>query len=395
MGTAQWTVRRLHPGDLPVVLERTLASFGAHQDTDEVERRLAGRLRQGTVLGAVDADDRVVSHATVTTVDHWMGGQRVPCQHVAGVAVAPEDRGRGAAGALLRRIVSEGAAAGLGVSLLFPAVDGPYRPLGWEHAGVYARWRLACRAAAGVHGPRLRRLDRVADWPAVRGCHERFGARHPCLEVRGDERWRQLAEARFAWGHDAGGGGLGAYALVDHEPISGDWRHRLALRDWAATSPDGLSALVAFVGRHGSTAAEATLKGPVPHPWAQVLPEQDLQLVSQFAWMARGLHLPTAFACRGVPAALRASVILAVDDPLLPAAGGPWRLRVEHGRARLDPCGAEPDVRLEAAAIGPLLTGHRTAEQLALGGLAHGDPEALATLSAVLAGPLPTLTDFF
>jgi hypothetical protein len=31
----------------------------------------------------------VVAHTTLTIVEHWFGGRRVPCQHVSGVAVPP------------------------------------------------------------------------------------------------------------------------------------------------------------------------------------------------------------------------------------------------------------------------------------------------------------------
>lgn len=394
--SAALQVRPLRHDELPAARERALAAFGAHQDADRVTRSLRRRLERGELVAAVEpSTDRVLAHATVSTIDHWLGGQRVPCQHVAGVAVAPEDRGRGAATALLRAIARSGAEAGVGLSLLFPAVDTLYRRLGWAHAGDYAWWRLPCRAASGVDGPPMRPFDPDSDWPALRECHLRFGAATPALAVRDADRWEQLAGARFGWVHETADGRLDAYLLVDHEPKPDDWRHRLALRDWAATSPDGLRAVVALIGQHGTTAADATVRGGFPHPFELVLTEQKLVLDNAMRWMARPLDLPAAVAARGFSPSVRADVPVEITDEVLPERAGRWRLTVDEGCGALARTDHTPRARLDAAAVGPLFTGYRSAEALALGGHAEGDEAALAVLSSAFAGPPPQLTDFF
>lgn len=393
---APWQIRRLRPDELPAARERALASFGAHQDAERVTRSLRRRLERGELVGAVEpSTGRVLAHASTATVDHWFGGRRVPCQHVASVAVAPEDRGRGAATALLRAIVRAGADAGAGLSLLFPSVDTLYRRLGWEHAGHYAWWRLPCRAAAGVEGPPMRRFDPDGDWPAVRACHHRFGAASSALAVHEPDRWTQLAEARLGWVRDAGQGEVDAYLLVDHEPKPDDWRHRLAVRDWAATSREGLRAVLGLIGRHGTTAADATLRGGIPHPFELVLAEQQLVLDDAMRWMGRGLDLAGAVAARGFSPQVRVEVPVEIADDVLAERAGTWRLDVSGGRGMLHTTDQAPRARLAAGAVGPLFTGYRSAEMLALGGRADGDDDALAALTAAFAGPPPHLTDFF
>lgn len=389
-------VRRLRDDEVPAAVERALMSFGGLQDPGRVERSLRRRVDRGELVAAAEpSTDRVLAHAGVSAADHWLGGRRVACQHVRGVAVAPEDRGRGAATALLRAVARRAADARAGLSLLFPSVDTLYRRLGWEHAGDYAWWRLACRAAAGVRGPALRRLEPDRDWPAVRDCHQRFGAANPALAVRDEERWLRLGEARFGWVRDAGAGHLDAYVLIDHERKPDDWRHRLALRDWAATSPEGLAAVVALLGRHGTTAADATFHGAIPHPFQLLLAEQELTLEAHFHWMARPGDLPAAVAARGFPAPVRTEVTVEIADDVLEDRAGTWRLSVADGRGALHPADGPPTARLAATAVGPLLTGHRSAHQLALAGRIDGDDATLSALSAAFAGPRPHLTDFF
>lgn len=388
-------VRRLRDQEVPAAVERALASFGATQDPQSAEQMLRRRVERGEVVVAADpGTDAPVAHAAISVVDHWLGGRRVPCQHISSVAVAPEDRGRGGATALVRALARQGAEAGAGLSLLFPSVDTLYRRQGWEHGGHRVAWLLPCRAANDVSGPPLRRLDPERDWPAVRECHLRFGAANPALPIREHDRWTQLRGTRFGWVRDAGPA-IDAYVLLDHETKPGDWRHRLVLRDWAATSPPGLRAVVALLGRHGTTAVDARFHGPFPHPFALVVAEQELVVDDWMQWMARGLHLPTAIETRGFPPAVELEVVVEVVDELLEEQAGTWRLSVHQGRGVLVADRTQPTAKIDATGIGPLVTGHRSAEVLAAAGRIDGDEAALAALSTAFAGPSPHLTDFF
>lgn len=386
--------RPLRADEADAAVERTQASFGATSDADEVRERIAARIDAGAMWAVADPDtDRVLAHTALFPVDHWFGGRRVPCQHVTAVAVAPPDRGAGAASALMRAAARKGADEGLGLSLLFPATTRLYRSLGWEHAGTFTPWRLDTRFAPGP-GPSLRPLTE-ADRPAVQACAEQAASAMSGPQVRSEQHWAKLHEARFAYGLDAAdGAGLEAYVLVDHEKIPDDWRHTLELRDWAATTPRGLQAVVGFAGRHGTLAKDVTFMAGRPNPWALLVAEQDLVATDPFDWMARGLDLPTAIRTRGFPAGLDATVTFRLDDAVLADQRGPWRLHVSDGRGELAPAPGA-DVRLHARALGPLYTGHRPSAELVLAGLATGPADALALLDAAFAGPAPTLLDFF
>ncbi len=60
----------------------------------------------------------------------------------------------------------------------------------------------------------------------------------------------------------------------------------------------------------------------------------------------------------------------------------------------MQPC-TSADVVLHVRAAGPLFTGFRTAQELAMAGLLDGPPAALETLTAMFAGTPPVAVDFF
>lgn len=388
-------IRLLRDHEAAEAARQDAVSFGTALN-DELVERFRVQIARAELWGATDGD-RLLGYCRITTVDHWFGGRRVPCQHVASVAVPPEHRGRGVASALMRAVTVRGAEEGVGLSLLFPATTRLYRKLGWEHAGTYTTYRVAAwdTSMSGTRPPAMRPAEGDADWARIIDCYDRAAAQSTALPVRPDERWEELRRAIYQYVHDGGeSGSLDAYALFNHREIPGDWRYTIAIRDWAATSAAGLQALVGFVASHGSLGKDATFRGGWPEPWSLLVGEQRVRVDSGMFWMARGLDLAQAVAHRGFPPGLSAHATLTVDDPLLPKPRGSWRLEVADGRGALEPASAAA-VRLDARAVGPLYTGFRDTAQLALAGLVSGPPAELALLAAAFAGPPPLLVDFF
>lgn len=387
-------VRPLHPDEVDEALTRSIESFGGPNHEPEAHARLSASAEAGELWGVEAPGEGVVAHCAVIEGRHWLLGRPVPCQRLTSVSVAPEHRGRGAGGALVRAMVRRGHDRALGLSILFPATTAMYRGLGWELGGAWERVRVDTRKVPPM-GPPLRRVA-APDWDALARCQDAFAARVHGAGDRPAQRWAALRTAAEHVYVLDGSDGLEAYALVRHARRAEDWRYDLAIEDWAALTARGLQAVLGFVGRHGTLTATAVLPGPARSLLGSFLPEQDFRAIADFSWMARGLDPAAAVAARGFPAGLHAEVTLTVADPLLPEAAGPWRLVVRDGRGSLEPApGAVADARLSARALGPLLTGYRGAGELALAGLAEAAPATLATLDAAFAAPVPRLLDFF
>jgi predicted acetyltransferase len=388
-------IRRLTEDEVEEAVRHQAVSFGETPD-EELHANFQDRAKHGELWGAID-DTHLVGSGLLTAADHWFGGRRVTCQHVGSVAVPPEHRGRGVASAIMRAAVRRGVADGLGLSLLYPATTRLYRKLGWEHAGAYTRYRLAAWEAMplGPRPPAMRPAHGDADWAAIRACFDRAAVQGSGIATRSDELWEGRRKAAYHYVLDgAEAGTVDAYILFEMTHPPGDWRFTVAIRDWAAATAEGLRAVVGLVASHGSLGKDATFLAAWPEPWSLLIGEQSVRTEGGTFWMARSLDLAQAIDQRGFPPGLSGTVTLAVDDPLLPEAGGPWRLEIADGRGFLKPARAGA-VRLHARAVGPLFTGFRDPAQLALAGLVEGPPQALALLGGAFAGPSPTLVDIF
>lgn len=383
------TVERLSIYDLDAVVANAAAAFGSDPTSEQVVGRTRARLRAGELVGLRDGG-ALVAHCRVTTVDHWFGGRRVPAQHVAGVAVPPQHRGRGYASRLMTGLLHQGLAEGAGLSILYPATVRLYRKLGWEHAGWLQTYQVDARAVPPQR-PVLRLADQPSDWDAIRACYDAWAATAPAAMARGHDAWDDHADTRYRYVLD-GEDGVVAYALVDHHTDPGDWQHTLKLRDWVARTPDGLRAVVGLAGHAGTIAKAAQFRGEVPCEWSFLLPEQDLRRRGGMWWMARPLDLGAALSARGWPAGLTADVRFAVRDPQLGDTA--WRLVVDGGEAKVEQV-ADAACRLAVQAVGPLYTGFTDPLALQRAGLLEGPAEDLAALAALFAGPPPALRDFF
>jgi predicted acetyltransferase len=395
-------LRPLDRNEAETAAARAAASFGRTLDDALVDRHRAS-IDDG-VLWGLEHDGRVVAHCRLLPTRHWFGGRAVDSLDIGGVAVAPPERGQGFARRMMQLSVAHGAAQHFALSLLYPATTKLYRALGWDHAGEWTRYELDARAAPRG-GPVLRHAG-DDDWPAIQRCWERFARAQQGPAQRRRATWDALAGAAYHYvladgdagaGATADGSGAGevaAYVLVDHTPIPDSWQHAIVVRDWAATTPAGLRAVVGFCGSHGTTAATVRFTAATPPQWAMLLPEQDIRRSGGMWWMARALDLEQAIAQRGFPDTLSLDVTLRVGDPLLPAWDRPLRLEVGSGKGRLVEA-RDADVTLEASAVGPLFTGFRSPDDLALAGVLRGPRRARDLLAAAFAGPRPCLYHIF
>lgn len=358
------------------------------------------RLDDGRRLVA-EADGRIVGHVGVWPLGHWLGGRRVPTGGVSAVAIDPAWRGRGVGTRLLREALDAMATRGEALATLFPLTRAVYRRLGWEIAGERPDWRLATSALAA--------LPAAADVEVVPGTADDVDDLH-ALETRLAERTHGMlargevfARRALDPGDDHAlylarrAGELVGYVVYAHRRADEPGElFTLRVRELVATDGGAERALWRLLGSHASGTRTVAAVGPPTHPLELELPERALQPAPvTWRWMSRVVDLAGAVAQRGWSPAATCRVDLEVDDPLLAANAGRWRLEVTGGRGTLTR-GGDASVRLDVGAAATLLTGWADPVTLARAGrIAADDPADLAALTTALAGPTPWIRDFF
>ena len=382
--------RAVRPAEIPLAAQQSLEAFGGSpSEQEETQARLRAALDAGELWG-MDAGAGLIAHCRLLSVDHFFGGRPVACMDVSGVAVAETYRRRGVATALMESATAWGAHQGLALSLLYPGVVSLYRPLGWEMAGTFPRYSLGA-ALVGARAEAMRPAT-TGDEAGIAACHESFASGLNGPGRRRPARWQQLLSGQASYVLD-GGDGIEAYVLLYRGAQPGEPADAPPTVDWAATTSRGMRAVAALLASD-AVPDSAMVRTPAPEAWASWLDTWSIPSAGGLLWMARPLVLPAALEARGYPAGLAGAVTLAVDDRLLAENRRPWRLEVTGGRGHLVPSTAA-DVLLDTRAVGPLFTGYRSPQQLALTGLLDGPPAALDLLAAMFGGTPPVALDFF
>jgi predicted acetyltransferase len=368
---------------------------------------LEGSVSSGQMIGVFDGG-RLVASARYLTMRQWWHGRSMPMAGVAGVKVAPEERGRGVGRAMMARLLEEIAGRGYPVSTLYPTTAQVYRSVGWEFAGGKYETVLPARSLAALApadeaaaaAPKLRRVT-PADGEAI---VEVKGRVHAQLRDCGPNT-REPAALR-TWLDDDD---HFAY-LADDGFLSYRWSgdtDEIEVEELAAASPATIRAFWQILASHGTVAerVRACLGPDDPVRW--LIREPARWPARQESWMLRLVDAPAAIAARGYPAAASLSVQLDCTDAARPANAGRWTLEVSGGqgslaRAEADSArkgngvarGAGSVLRLGPRGLAAMYAGVPMATLRLAGLAAGGDASADADLDCAFGGRA-FMTDYF
>jgi predicted acetyltransferase len=362
---------------------------------------------------------RLIATARAIDFDQWFGGARVPCVGVAGVAVQPEDRGRGAARLLVGELLRQQREEGRLVSALYPSTAALYRRLGYEFAGFRPQFRVSVTdlpptggatgaaktegagAGARVMGARVMGENEIGE---VMKCYSRFAAAHNGpVEVADPAYWVQHTLAHDGEGThqrtvvvdgEAGLDGYASYFLDRRDDLT----YPLVCKHLVANGASALSSLLSYFRRFENAAQDLVWIGPASAgPVGLAVQANGFTLFSGWGrWMARVLDIPRALEARGYPA-VEGEATISIDDPLFGENAGPWLVRASAGRVSVQPAD-ERGKNSEAVPIGlfsALYTGLATPSDLVLLGALEQNDARLGFLSALFAGPVPWMFDGF
>ena len=372
--------RVLDPADVDAVHDLWTRAFGPSTRDDERTLRI---IQEGRIAGVYDGS-RLIASGHFHAFEQWWHGRAVPMAGVAGVAVAPEYRGRGVGRRLASGLLD--LMDGRPLSALYPATAPVYRSVGYEHAGAEYHLTLPpgpLRTLAS--GPVKVRRAEPADAAEVTALLRRLhsDARHGGPIDRGEAYVRDVLADESVFSYLADDGFL-AYGWADGT-------RRMTVHRCVAGSPETARALWAVVGSGSSIAETVEARIAPDDPLLWLLRDRSEDDLCRVSWMLRVLDAPAAVATRGFPPAVSVDVPLVVEDEQLPGNAGSWRLVVADGRGRLERAPEEHGApRLPARGLAALYAGIPMATLRGagiVGGGAAADPlldAAFATTSFML-----------
>jgi GNAT superfamily N-acetyltransferase len=418
-GVGEVTIRELSAADdLDALLDLSCRAFGPVAPADRerwqagIEASIGGR----QFLAAFEGS-RLVAAARYFDMAQWWHGRCMPMAGVASVMVAPEDRGRGAGGALMTALLGLIAERGYPLSVLYPATMAIYRSLGWEIAGVQDTVAIPARSLRSLvppdpwlgspepadAGPGGVAADGVA--AELRRCGPQdagqvlaaLGAAHQALRDSGPNTRDEARVRRWL-----GDGNRFAYLARDgflaYRWLNGN--DEILVERAVAGSAATTRALWAIVASHSSMAS--TVRGYLgpADPVGWLTREPDVALARRRIWMLRLVDAAGAVAGRGFPPAAEVRAELRLTDTACPRNDGTWTLEVSGGKGVL---GREPSPGVASRAA-PLAAGARgfaalfagtpVATLRRVGLVSGGDPGNDAALDSAFAASA-FLLDYF
>lgn len=380
-------LRDLSVDDLDDLIRVRIRSFGPMPADRDGWRREATKYVEARRYLGVYADGEIVAGARIFDFAQWWHGRLVPMAGVAGVVVAPEFRGRGAATMLLRGVLDRSAELGAALAALYPAAAAVYRKVGYEFVGARHRFTFTTSALRGLDagGVQVRRAtpDDAATLVAL-ATDARSRARES-----GPIRWpesdlRETLEDEDTFGY-----------LTDDGFVLYGWHGRdLRVEELVAGSPESARALLATVASGASIAKRVEVFAAPDDPVQLLAPEEALHDMHVERWMLRLVDAPAAIAARGWPSGLEVDQLIRIDDPDRSANTGTWRLRVKDGAGSLTADDGDA-VTFGARGLAALYAG-LPVDALRIAGLVTGgDADADAALEHAFAGPTAYLLDYF
>jgi len=343
-GTYGAEIRALHPGDdLDAQIDLAERAFGIRPPAvrESWRRELSVLIAAGRCFGAF-AGGRPAGAARFHDMRQWWHGRAVPMAGIGGVAVAPEDRGRGIGRQLVTSVLAEVAARGYPLSVLYPATMPLYRSLGWELAGarysavipgrslrslaspdaavappgarvVSAETLASAGGSPGGAGPAFRRAG-PGDAEAVNSV---IGRVHEAARDCGPITWDADAVRRSL-------ADQGTYHYIcDDGYLAYHWRNEndeIFVQRAYGLSPATVRALWALVASHTSVAGTVRACVGPADPFWWLTREPDAGLSVSYMWMFRVVDAPAAIAARGFPPLGHAGAGGPIPHPPLAAA---------------------------------------------------------------------------
>lgn len=341
--------------------------------------------------------DEIVGGLLLIPMGQYFGGRRVSMTGVAGVAIEPHARGRGAATTLMRASIKDMHESGVALSTLYPATYPLYRRAGYEHAGGHHCIRMDTRAiAVSDYELDMRRAD-DSDMDAIKAMYAARAENRQGWLDRGEYIWeRVLREVNKSEVHRhlvMAGDKPEGYIIFDHEPVD-EGGYNIMIHDIHYATERAAQRLLTFLAGHRSQARDTVWYGGADDALLYLVTERGYKVRLADTWMVRIVDVIRALSERGYAPDVSCKLELDIEDDLIRPNRGRFIVDISEGKAEVHK-GGRGTLAMDIRALAALYTSYMSPYQLAELGRVQGSARIIASAAAAFAGPPPSLPDFF
>ncbi|MCP6760604.1 MAG: GNAT family N-acetyltransferase [Fischerella sp. CENA71] len=339
--------------------------------------------------------EQIAGGLAILPMGQWWGSQRVPMGGIAAVGIAPEYRGTGAAITMIQQTLKELHVRSVPISVLYPATQRLYRKAGYEQAGNFCAWEIACDTLSTTEQPLpvirvefdIKVLSELYQQKArlTNGHLDRYPAIWERL-IEPDEK-----EVFYTYLIGSANQPEGYIIFSQHRTEEGSI---LRIKDWVLLTTAAVQSFWNFIASHRSQIEKVRWRSSVVDYLGLVLPEQTAKIKSTIRWMLRVIDVVKALEMRGYPPGVDTELHLEIQDDLFAENNGKFILAVSNGRGEVT-SGGKGELQLDIKGLVPLYTGLFTPQQLQLAGKLTATESALLAATQIFTGASPWMPDFF
>ncbi len=336
----------------------------------------------------------IVGGLVVIPMGQWWGGESVSMTGIAGVGVAPEFRGSGAALSLMQQAVKELYKKDVAISVLYPATQRLYRKAGYEQGGSFCSWEIPAQSIQIKEQP-LPIKSVALDSEIFYELYTKQGKNINGYLNRNQTIWNRIikpGEKDVFYSYIIGSiEKPEGYIIISQ--YSQDSDNILSVVDWVILTNAAAKSFWSFLSNHRSQIDKIRWRSSAIDNLTLMLPEQTTKNRFINRWMLRILNVEKALSKRGYPCEIETELHLEIEDDLIAENNGKFILSIANGSGNMTK-GGKGNFNLDIRGLATLYTGLFSPQQLQLAGI-DATQKTLSTATQIFAGTSPWMMDFF
>ncbi|BAQ62778.1 hypothetical protein GM3708_3184 [Geminocystis sp. NIES-3708] len=337
----------------------------------------------------------IVGGLVIYSMAQWISEKSIPMGGIAGVGIAPEYRGSGAAFTLMSQAVKELYQQDIPLSTLYPATQRLYRKIGYEQAGNYCQWEISLSdICLNSHELLIEKIPNPQPQLFIDLYKQQASKINGYLD-RNLTIWKTILDDNegkiYAYWVGEKNNRQG-YIIFQQKMIEGELY--LVIKDWIALNHLAMKRLWTFIQDHSSQVKKCLWYGGINQAKLLLIPEQKAKILSHFIWFSRIINVVKALELRPYPNHLETELNLTITDELIPSNTDNFKLEISRGKGKVIQ-GGKGEIKLNVKELAPLYTGFLTPQELLDLGKLEANEKVIKRATEIFLLSTPALADFF